>query len=179
MKTFEHAMYCQLWRLDNPKKINFAWKSYYRRTWFSKLMYRQIFRLAFPEIEAANKARSDKKNKETRRKYENHRRKTDPVFRLKKSLRDRIRDAIKGNYKKSKSYELLGCSISEYYHYLQNRFLPGMCWENYGFKGWHIDHIKPLSSFDLSTLEGQKAAFHYTNTQPLWAVDNLRKHDKV
>jgi hypothetical protein len=54
-----------------------------------------------------------------------------------------------------------------------------MCWENYGRHGWHIDHIKPVSSFDLLSRQGQKAAFHYMNTQPLWAIDNLKKGTKI
>jgi hypothetical protein len=53
-----------------------------------------------------------------------------------------------------------------------------MSWNNYGIKGWHIDHIKPCSSFDLSDLEQQKKCFHYTNLQPLWWYDNLIKSDK-
>ena len=63
----------------------------------------------------------------------------------------------------------------EYKAYLESMFLPDMTWRNNTKIGWHIDHKIPICKFDLTTLEGQKAAFHYTNTQPLWAVDNLRK----
>jgi len=52
-----------------------------------------------------------------------------------------------------------------------------MTWSNYG-KGWHIDHIKPCASFDLSNPEQQKICFHYTNLQPLWAIDNIKKGAK-
>jgi len=71
--------------------------------------------------------------------------------------------------------DLIGCTISELITYLQSKFLPGMSWENYGRKGWHIDHIRPLSSFDLTDVEQRRIAFHHTNLQPLWASDNWRK----
>ncbi len=131
-------------------------------------MYRRIYRLAFPE-----------KQRALANKYNKKRETYDPMFKLQRRIRSKIYDSLKRRFqtKHNSSVILLGCSISEYHHYIQNGFLPGMCWENYG--KWHIDHKHPISSFDLSTLDGQKAAFHYTNTQPLWAVDNLRKSDRV
>jgi hypothetical protein len=52
-----------------------------------------------------------------------------------------------------------------------------MSWENHG--EWHIDHIRPCASFsDLTQLEQQKQCCHYTNLQPLWAIDNILKSDK-
>jgi hypothetical protein len=54
-----------------------------------------------------------------------------------------------------------------------------MTWENWSKYGWHIDHIKPLSSFNLTDYEQLKMACHYTNLQPMWAKDNLIKSNKV
>ena len=62
--------------------------------------------------------------------------------------------------------------------YLEPQFKPEMNWNNHG-EIWEIDHIKPCSSFDLTDTEQQKQCFHYTNLQPLWAEDNLRKGDKI
>ena len=73
---------------------------------------------------------------------------------------------------------MLGCTIGELKIYLEQQFKPGMTWENHIIDGWHIDHIRPLSSFDLTVLEQYKQACHYTNLQPLWAKDNLSKNDK-
>ena len=57
--------------------------------------------------------------------------------------------------------------------HLEQLFKPGMAWDNYGL--WHIDHKKPCASFNLSDTAQQKACFHHTNLQPLWANANLRK----
>lgn len=54
-----------------------------------------------------------------------------------------------------------------------------MNWDNHGRRGWHLDHIIPISSFDLSNREEFLKAVHYTNIQPLWAIDNLRKSNKI
>ena len=51
--------------------------------------------------------------------------------------------------------------------------------KNWALDGWHLDHIIPCSSFDLTIEEEQKKCFHYTNLQPLWAKDNLSKHNKL
>lgn len=97
----------------------------------------------------------------------------DPLFKLMSTCRSRISQALKRqSYKKTKSsYDLLGCSWLELRIYLENQFTVGMSWENYG--EWHVDHIVPLCS--ASNEQEILALFHYTNLQPLWAVDNLKK----
>lgn len=94
-------------------------------------------------------------------------------------LRDRIRHALKRSlFKKSeKTMDLIGCSIPFLMDYLEERFQEGMTWDNQG--KWHIDHIVPCASFNLSNPEEQKACFHYTNLQPLWALENMRKGSKI
>ena len=74
--------------------------------------------------------------------------------------------------------DLAGCDIEYLVEYLEDQFQAGMSWENHGRDGWHIDHIKPCASFDLTKLEDQKQCFHYTNLQPLWAYQNQSKGDK-
>ena len=54
-----------------------------------------------------------------------------------------------------------------------------MTWKNHGLKGWHIDHIIPCAAFDLTKEEEQKKCFHYSNLQPLWWIDNLKKSNKM
>lgn len=103
----------------------------------------------------------------------------DPLFRITRCLRTRICAAVKrvGSAKSVKTATLIGCSVVGFKAYLEARFQKGMSWENYG--EWHIDHIRPCASFDLMDPEQQAICFHYTNLQPLWAVDNLRKGAKV
>jgi hypothetical protein len=105
--------------------------------------------------------------------------KANPKFKIERLIRSRILKAIKSEYKKTKSFDLLGCSISELKLYIESKFENGMTWENHGVFGWHIDHIIPCASFDLTDIEQQKKCFHYSNLQPLWWYDNLKKSDKV
>jgi len=101
----------------------------------------------------------------------------DPIFRAVENLKHRIRTVIIRQYKQNSSLELFGCSVIEIRIYLESLFKEGMTWYNYG--KWHIDHIIPCSSFDLTKVEEQEKCFHYTNLQPLWAIDNLRKSNKI
>jgi hypothetical protein len=107
--------------------------------------------------------------------------KADPRQRLMALLRVRLARHLRG-YIASKrrcgsAVRDVGCSIDELKIYLETKFQPGMTWENWSIDGWHIDHIKPLSSFDLSDREQLLKACHFTNLQPLWAIDNMRKND--
>lgn len=102
----------------------------------------------------------------------------DPLYRASRNLRSRLYSAIKGNYKSGSAIKDLGCSIEEFKVHIEAQFKQGMTWDNYGMKGWHIDHIKPLSKFDLSNSEQVKKACHYSNLQPMWWHENLSKGDK-
>ena len=75
--------------------------------------------------------------------------------------------------KSIRTAELIGCSIPELKAHLESRFKVGMSWENRSL--WHMDHVIALAKFDLTKESDQRAAFHYTNLQPLWASENLRK----
>lgn len=100
-------------------------------------------------------------------------------FRLSINLRTRVRKALHGLTKASPTVKLLGCSIVDLKQHLESQFKPDMSWSNYGYRGWHIDHIIPCSHFDLSKRENQFKCFHYTNLQPLWWTDNLSKHNRL
>jgi len=122
-----------------------------------------------------------KKYREThkieRSKYCKNRRTVDIKFRILCYLRSRIGSALKRNSKITSTVELLSCSVDKLKKHLESQFKSGMTWNNYG--KWHIDHIRPCASFDLSKAEEQKKCFNYKNLQPLWAKDNLEKSDNI
>lgn len=105
------------------------------------------------------------------------RRKTDLGFRLASNLRTRVRRSLRDGWKAGSAVRDLGCTIPELRTHLEAKFQPGMTWENWSRTGWHIDHIRPLASFDLTDREQFLEACHYTNLQPLWAMDNLKKRE--
>jgi hypothetical protein len=114
-----------------------------------------------------------------RRAKKNHykRMEVDIIYKLKTRFRTRIYQAFKlNNWKKNnKSSQLLGCDINIAKKHIEDRFLKGMSWENCG--NWHIDHIIPLAS--AKTKDDLERLFHYTNLQPLWKEDNLKKASKI
>jgi hypothetical protein len=89
------------------------------------------------------------------------------------SLRVRLRRVVRTG----SAVKNLGCSVSEFLVHLEAKFTEGMSWNNYG--KWHIDHIRPLSSFDLTDPLQLAAACNYKNLQPLWAFDNISKNGKL
>lgn len=106
-------------------------------------------------------------------------------YKIATNMRIRLLKALKNNQKIGSAIKDLGCSIGELKLYLEKQFYNNqdtaepMSWDNYGMFGWHIDHIIPLSSFDLINREQFLKACHYTNLQPLWAKDNLSKNNKM
>lgn len=107
------------------------------------------------------------------RKYQRKRRQNDPKYRIRKNLRSQLWSFLKGKTKKSRMRKLVGISAEEFRQHIEAQFLEGMSWDNYG--DWHLDHIVPCESFDLTDAEKQRECFHYTNVQPLWGQENGRK----
>jgi len=97
------------------------------------------------------------------------------AFKITRNLRRRIHHALMGRNKSDHTLTLLGCSVEFFKDYLEGLWEDGMNWSNYSPSGWHIDHIKPCYTFDLTDPEQQKVCFHYSNQRPLWAKDNLKR----
>jgi hypothetical protein len=131
---------------------------------------------------AAESSRRYYQSKANRPKINARRRKRnadDPLTRIRNCLRARLSAALKSsNLKKSlATYELIGCSIPDLINHIERQFASKMKWENYG-KIWHIDHIIPVASFDLSKEEEQRACFHFTNLRPMLKKPNHSKGGK-
>jgi hypothetical protein len=95
-----------------------------------------------------------------------------PLFKLTKNTRKMVSRYMLGE-KSKRTQEIIGCSYEELKTYIENQFTEGMTWDNYGMDGWHVDHIKPLAM--ANSEEEIIASNHYSNLQPMWALDNLKK----
>ncbi|MDA0758580.1 MAG: hypothetical protein O3C01_07975, partial [Bacteroidetes bacterium] len=157
------------YRLNNKEKI----KQYNQKYYLNNKEYHKEYQLKNKEKTKQYKKQYELNNREKIRKYQNEKIKRDPNFKLARTIRIRILLALKNGHKSKSSLKLLGCSIEEAWNHLESKFKPGMNKENHGL--WHIDHIKPCASFDLTDPEQQAICFHYTNLQPLWAIDNIKK----
>lgn len=109
--------------------------------------------------------------------YVMNRRKTDPEYALVARLRRRIRSALSHKNRSDRFWDLTGCSRQQLFSHIENQFSDGMSWNNSSL--WHVDHIMPCASFDLTDPAQQRRCFHYTNLQPLWARDNLAKGARI
>lgn len=125
----------------------------------------------------------NKKYKKRRNILRNIRRKVDIQYKLSCILRDRLNKALKGNIKSGSAIKDLGCTLEQLKLHLESKFEPDMSWDNYGRKSnvkcWEIDHIIPISSFNLKSKKKLKKACNYLNLQPLWAKDNNKKRNKI
>ena len=179
-ETNKNKIKCRVkyYRQLNLDKIKEKKKNYYNKNKVKVLKKSTDYYIANKENKKEYDKVYNKINKKKINAYKRFRHKNDIQYKLACNLRTRLRSAINGNHKSGSAVKDLGCSISELKTYLESKFLPGMTWDNWNQYGWHIDHIKPLSSFNLTDREQLLEACHYTNLQPLWATDNLSKNNR-
>lgn len=150
IKKYEHS---KKFQKENPEKQKFYSKK-------------------FKDSEKGKQWRVEYRKKEYDEKYGK-----DLDWTLKLILRNRLKNAIKNEFKSGKTLELLGCSIEEFKIHLEKQFNENMNWDNRG-SYWEIDHIKPIALFDLTNPEQQRECFYYTNLQPLEKITNRIKSSK-
>jgi hypothetical protein len=105
---------------------------------------------------------------------------SNPQHKIRKNLSRRLWDVLRqsGECKNVSVMKYLGCAKDELIRHLESKFTKGMTWDNYG-SGWHVDHIQPCASFDQTREDHLKICWHWTNLQPLWAEENVRKGDSL
>jgi len=161
-------------RKENPEAAREAWgKSNAKR-----------YRDNKEKVVLANKASAEKRRardpegyREARRLRQHNLRKTSLNYRISQNLRSRLYSALRG-YERGKvsAVRHLGCTVPELRARIEAMFEPGMRWDNYG--EWHIDHVLPFGGFDLTVESNVEMLCHYSNLQPLWAEENLKKGAK-
>ena len=90
-------------------------------------------------------------------------------------LRKRLNKALKYGSASVSAVRYLGCTLEEFRKYIEGLWEPGMSWDNWTTSGWHMDHIRPLNTFDLTDEKQRLEAIHYTNIRPLWAEVNYSR----
>jgi hypothetical protein len=175
----------------NKKKLLERSNLYYKENIEEKLVYSKKYREINVDKIKIKKQSEDylkknrdrvnewrQNNKEKRNFYEKNRRKNDSMVRLTQYLRGRTGFYFKkmGINKEDKTFNIIGCSLVFLKEFIEKKFTEGMSWELMG-KYIHIDHIIPLSS--AKTEDELYKLCHYTNLQPLWAEDNLKKSNKI
>jgi len=139
--------------------------------------YIKKYKLEHPEyVENIRKGCTEwrKKNPKYITDWGTNKRKTDPQYAIKSVIYGSLHGRLR-NGKEEQAVWYLGCTWGEFVMHLENQFTEGMAWENRGVYGWHIDHIKPVNTFNLTDEEQIKQCWNFSNLRPLWWEDNLKR----
>lgn len=159
------------WKAKNKEKRYIRWKAYYA-TVADKARQRS------KEWYAKNREKVIEKNNQKRLAMDKSKPSDQrPPIQIARAIANAIvtRVCKRFNIKREYKYTVyIGCTPMQLKEHIENQFQGGMNWENYGRHGWHADHIKPVSKFDINEI---MQINHYTNLQPLWETDNMKKGD--
>lgn len=147
----------------------------YMRQWYvrNKIRARRVHSKWHKETMADPKRAAKFK---ARKKADWHRRcATDPGWMMQLKLKQTLRRYLTNKRTRMQCSDLCGCDLGALKAYIQSLFKPGMAWNNYGRRGWVVDHIIPCCRFDLLNPEQRATCFHFSNLQPLWYLENQKK----
>ena len=166
------------YNIKNREKIKSLRKEYYIKNREKQLSLQKEHYIKNREKELSRSKEYRIKNRERKNEYERNRKLNDPIFKLIGNVRTRLYEYLKttGITKNKRTFDIVGCSPPELKEHISKQFIDGMSWDKMG-KEIHIDHIIPLSS--AKTEEEIYKLSHYTNLQPLWAEDNLKKSNNL
>jgi hypothetical protein len=165
------------WRQDNREKI----KKYLQNNREERLTQKRKYYHNNRERIQAEAREYSRNNHEKRNAQRRHRRQIDPMYKLQSNMRSGFSRVLskRSTSKSCRTFDYIGMTPEGFWQYLESQFQPGMTRENYG--EWHVDHIRPVSSFDFEGDNLEAAlheCWHYTNLRPLWAKDNISKGAK-
>lgn len=177
------------YREQNRETINAKLNDYYKANKEDLLIRNKLYREQHKD--EINQQRKEYRNREVvkehikikqkeylpiRKEQIKERRKTDLNFQIQEVIKNKIHKFLKN--RKTSYAELIGCDLAFFKKWMEYRFDEKMCWENFG-KVWQIDHILPLSLFDMTNELDKKVCFHWTNLQPLNSIENRSKSNKL
>ncbi|WP_448680016.1 hypothetical protein [Pseudomonas nicosulfuronedens] len=165
------------YREENPDKSRASTKAWAERNSERKKASVKEWVERNPERMAATHRAWKDRNRESIRESTRRRFELNPILKIHKSIRERLRQGVVFGRGGMRTFDLLGYSRDDLKLHLERQFVKGMAWDNYG--EWHVDHITPLSSFQQNTIEEIRACWALTNLRPIWAKDNLRKHANI
>jgi hypothetical protein len=167
----------KIWREKNTDKLRERHKEWALKNPDKRAKAIKNWHLSNPEKNKEAQKRYYQKHKSRIYKYRANKKLNDPLFALSVRIRQSISKVFRrrGYTKRSATATILGCTFEEFKIYIEVQFVDGMSWENRS--EWHIDHKIPASS--AKTEEALIALNHYTNLQPLWALDNMKKGKKL
>lgn len=179
------SQYGKEWREKNKGEYLVQQKSCYQNNREKRISEAKKYRVENIEKVKEKQREYYNKNKNSINKkvasYQVNRYHSDPVYRITVLLRNRLKQSLKksGSRACNKTLDYVGCGKEELKQHLESQFTEGMTWDNHGTHGWHIDHIRPLTNFDLTKESEIFIAMNYTNLQPLWAAENILKSNKT
>jgi len=191
--------YNAIWRKANPEKVKELWKNWERNNHERRLELDRKWKENNPEKVKICKQKdylknSDKyklrsklwkinnheRHSELMRNWQKFRRENNPKYKISMNISRAINHSLISGKNGRHWEDLVGYTINDLMIHLEKQFKPGMSWDNYGLKGWSIDHIKPISSFNFKSYEDKefKECWSLNNLQPLWHIENIKKGNK-
>jgi hypothetical protein len=165
----------KIYREKNPNKM----KEWYKNNLDYALQQKKDYYEKNRELIKERSKLWAKNNRDKVNKYIKSKKEKNPLFKVELNIRGRMKQYLKQKNitQRNKTYDIVGIEINDLKKHIEKQFTKGMNWENYGVYGWHIDHIIPLCS--ANNENELLKLFHYTNLQPLWAEDNLKKNGRI
>jgi len=166
-------------RKINEENIKLKTKEYYKNNSEKIKKYSKNYNSLNKEKKQLYTKEYQKENRKSINKRDEFRRNNNPIYKISRLMRSRMKKFLKIHNitKKNTTFHIIGCTPQELKEHLEKQFINGMDWSNHKQYGWHIDHIIPLST--AKNEEDLYKLCHYTNLQPLWWEDNLKKSNKT